>query len=177
MEMTVPQEEDSHPGYPPSLRVPVTLTAIGATLIETIDSTVVNVGLPKMMGGLDASVDEIAWVITAYSIGNVLMIPMTRFVSDRIGRKRYFTGSILLFTLFSYLCADSTSLFMVILFRLLQGITGAAFFATSQTLLIEAFPREQIGLANALFAAVMSRPKTLLFPDDRTLSPFVFRER
>ena len=156
MEMTVPQEEDSHPGYPPSLRVPVTLTAIGATLIETIDSTVVNVGLPKMMGGLDASVDEIAWVITAYSIGNVLMIPMTRFVSDRIGRKKYFTGSILLFTLFSYLCADSTSLFMVILFRLLQGITGAAFFATSQTLLIEAFPREQIGLANALFAVGIS---------------------
>ncbi|MCL4460442.1 MAG: DHA2 family efflux MFS transporter permease subunit [Nitrospirae bacterium] len=156
MEMTVSHEEDSHPGYPMALRVPLTMTAIGATLIETIDSTVVNVGLPKMMGGLDASVDEIAWVITAYSIGNVLMIPMTRFVSDRIGRKKYFTGSILLFTLFSYLCAGSTSLFAVILFRLLQGVTGAAFFATSQTLLIEAFPREQIGLANALFAVGIS---------------------
>ena len=156
MEMTVSEAEDSHPGYPLSLRVPLTLTAIGATLIETIDSTVVNVGLPKMMGGLDASVDEIAWVITAYSIGNVLMIPMTRFVSDRIGRKKYFTGSILLFTLFSYLCATSTSLVSVILFRLLQGVTGAAFFATSQTLLIEAFPKEQIGLANALFAVGIS---------------------
>lgn len=156
MEMTVSHDEDDHPGYPLKLRIPLTLTAIGATLIETIDSTVVNVGLPKMMGGLDATVDEIAWVITAYSIGNVLMIPMTRFVSDRIGRKYYFTGSILLFTIFSYFCATSTSLFMVILFRLLQGITGAAFFATSQTLLIEAFPREQIGLANALFAVGIS---------------------
>ncbi len=156
METTVSEVEDNHPGYPLSLRVPLTLTAIGATLIETIDSTVVNVGLPKMMGGLDASVDEIAWVITAYSIGNVLMIPMTRFVSDRIGRKKYFTVSILLFTLFSYLCAVSTSLMWVVVFRLLQGVTGAAFFATSQTLLIEAFPKEQIGLANALFAVGIS---------------------
>ena len=60
MEMTVSHDEDNHPGYPLKLRIPLTLTAIGATLIETIDSTVVNVGLPKMMGGLDATVDEIA---------------------------------------------------------------------------------------------------------------------
>ncbi len=156
MEATVSHDDDDHPGYPLRIRIPLTVTAIGATLIETIDSTVVNVGLPKMMGGLNATVDEIAWVITAYSIGNVLMIPMTRFVSDRLGRTVYFTGSILLFTLFSYFCAISTSLFFVILFRLLQGISGAAFFATSQTLLIEAFPRKQIGLANALFAVGIS---------------------
>lgn len=152
----VTAEGDDHSGYPLKIRIPLTLTAIGATLIETIDSTVVNVGLPKMMGGLNATVDEIAWVITAYSIGNVLMIPMTRFFSDRLGRKIYFTASILLFTLFSYLCAISTSLLFVIVFRLLQGLSGAAFFATSQTLLIEAFPRKQIGLANALFAVGIS---------------------
>ncbi|MHB1605608.1 MAG: DHA2 family efflux MFS transporter permease subunit [Leptospirales bacterium] len=156
MEPVLSPDADDHPGYPLRLRIPLTLTAIGATLIETIDSTVVNVGLPKMMGGLDATVDGIAWVITAYSIGNVLMIPMTRFLSDRMGRKVYFTASILLFTLFSYFCAISTTLFSVILFRLLQGISGAAFFATSQTLLIEAFPKKQIGLANALFAVGIS---------------------
>lgn len=157
METALSQDEgDDHPGYPLRIRIPLTLTAIGATLIETIDSTVVNVGLPKMMGGLDATVDGIAWVITAYSIGNVLMIPMTRFLSDRMGRKVYFTTSILLFTLFSYLCAISTTLFAVIFFRLLQGVSGAAFFATSQTLLIEAFPKKQIGLANALFAVGIS---------------------
>ncbi len=148
--------ETEHQGYPVRERILVTVAAIGATLIETVDSTVVNVGLPKMMGGLDATVDEIAWVITAYSIGNVLMIPMTRFFADRIGRKYFFTGSILFFTFFSFLCGQATSLPELVVFRLLQGVSGAAFFATSQALLIEAYPPNLVGLANALFAIGIS---------------------
>ena len=134
----------------------VVTAAVGATVLETLDSTVVNVGLPNMMGGLDTTLDGIAWVITAYTVGNVLMIPMTRFVSDRIGRRRYFTASILLFTLFSVLCGLSRELLPLVLFRLLQGMAGAAFFATSQTLIIDAFPPEKIALANAIFGVGIS---------------------
>ncbi len=144
-----PHPPVAHPGL-------VVTAAVGATVLETLDSTVVNVGLPNMMGGLDTTLDGIAWVITAYTVGNVLMIPMTRFVSDRIGRRRYFTASILLFTLFSVLCGLSRDLLPLVLFRLLQGMAGAAFFATSQTLIIDAFPPERIALANAIFGVGIS---------------------
>lgn len=139
----------AHPGM-------VVAAAVGATVLETLDSTVVNVGLPNMMGGLDTTLDGIAWVITAYTVGNVLMIPMTRFVSDWIGRRRYFTISIILFTLFSVLCGLSRDLLPLVFFRLLQGMAGAAFFATSQTLIIDAFPPERIAIANAIFGVGIS---------------------
>ncbi|MDA8058992.1 MAG: DHA2 family efflux MFS transporter permease subunit [Nitrospiraceae bacterium] len=154
-----PQPSSGHSGdmgYPIRERILVTICAIGATLIETVDSTVVNVGLPKMMGGLDATVDEVAWIITAYSIGNILMIPMTRFFADKIGRKVYFTGSVFFFAVFSFFCAQSTSLPELVIFRMFQGVSGAAFFATSQALLIEAYPSRLVGLANALFAIGIS---------------------
>lgn len=109
-----------------------------------------------MMGGLDTTIDGIAWVITAYTIGNVLMIPMTRYASDRLGRQRYFTLSIFLFTLFSVLCGLSRDLLPLVVFRLLQGMAGAAFFATSQTLIIDAFPPEKIAIANAIFGVGVS---------------------
>jgi len=148
-ETPIPHSPVFHPGL-------VVTVAIGATVLETLDSTVVNVGLPNMMGGLDTTIDGIAWVITAYTIGNVLMIPMTRFASDRFGRRRYFTASIILFTLFSVLCGLSRDLLPLVLFRLLQGMAGAAFFATSQTLIIDSFPPEKIALANALFGVGVS---------------------
>ncbi|MGC8528704.1 MAG: DHA2 family efflux MFS transporter permease subunit [Leptospirillia bacterium] len=135
---------------------PVITAAVGATVLETLDSTVVNVGLPNMMGGLDTTIDGIAWVITAYTIGNVLMIPMTRYLSDRLGRRRYFTLSIILFTLFSLLCGLSRDLLPLVVFRLLQGMSGAAFFATSQTLIIDAFPPEKVAMANAIFGIGVS---------------------
>ena len=134
----------------------VITAAVGATVLETLDSTVVNVGLPNMMGGLDTTIDGIAWVITAYTIGSVLMIPMTRYLSDRLGRRRYFTLSIVLFTLFSLLCGLSRDLLPLVIFRLLQGMSGAAFFATSQTLIIDAFPPEKVAMANAIFGIGVS---------------------
>ena len=155
MEPSLPSgASDIHP--PVAHPALVVTAAIGATVLETLDSTVVNVGLPNMMGGLDTTIDGIAWVITAYTIGNVLMIPMTRFVSDRFGRQRYFTLSILFFTIFSVLCGLSRDLLPLVFFRLLQGMAGAAFFATSQTLIIDSFPPEKIAIANAIFGVGVS---------------------
>src|ERR1700675_4222044 len=82
-----------------------------AAMLELIDTSIVNVAIPHMMGNLGATLDEISWVSTGYIIANVIVIPMSGWLSAYFGRKRYFTGSILLFTLASFFCGSSHSLF------------------------------------------------------------------
>src|ERR1700730_6128755 len=129
----------------------ITITVVLATLIELIDTSIVNVALPQMMGNLSATLDEVAWVVTSYVVANVIVVPMTGFLSGIFGRRNYFAGSIVLFTIASFFCGHATNIWELVIFRFIQGIGGGGLFATSQSILIETFPPEELGLANGLF--------------------------
>jgi DHA2 family multidrug resistance protein len=123
-----------------------------AALLQTIDLTIVNVALPTIQGNLGATVDEGTWVLTAYVIANVVVIPMTPWLQLRFGRKNYFLASIAGFTVASMLCGLATSLTALIWFRVLQGAFGGGLLATAQVVLRDTFPPEQMGMSQSIFA-------------------------
>jgi DHA2 family multidrug resistance protein len=129
----------------------IAATVTMAAMLELIDTSIVNVAIPHMMGNLGATLDEIAWVSTSYIIANVIVIPMSGWLSAYFGRKRYFTGSILLFTLASFFCGSSHSLLGLIFWRVIQGIGGGALLSTAQATLYESFPPEEAGTGMAIF--------------------------
>ena len=129
----------------------ITVAATLAALMQVIDTSIVNVAIPHMMGELGASIDEIAWVSTGYILASVIVIPMTAWLSGFFGRKRYFTTSILIFTAASFFCGASSTLPMLIFWRIVQGIGGGALLSTSQAVIFEAFPKREVGTAMALF--------------------------
>src|SRR5256886_1164343 len=104
-----------------------------------------------MMGNLGATLDEIAWVSTGYIVANVIVLPITGWLSAYFGRRRYFAGSIALVTLASFLCGNAGSLGALIFWRIVQGLGGGALLSTSQAILYEEFPREEYGTAMAIF--------------------------
>ena len=121
------------------------------TLIEIIDTSVVNVALDHIRGSLSAGIDESTWTITSYLVSNAIIIPMTGWLSRFFGRKRYLIFSISLFTLSSLLCGSAWSLQSLVFFRILQGIGGGALQPISQSILLETFPQKQHGMAMAIF--------------------------
>jgi DHA2 family multidrug resistance protein len=129
----------------------IAFAVVLAALMQVIDSSIVNVALPDMMGNLGASLDEIAWVSTGYILASVIVIPLTGFLGDLFGRKRYFVGSIVLFTMSSFFCGASGTLGMLIMWRIIQGVGGGALMTVSQAVLFESFPVEEAGMAMALF--------------------------
>jgi len=134
-----------------SRRVIITITAIVCALLEIIDTTIVNVSITNMRGNLGATTSEIGWVITAYAIGNVIIIPMTSWLSAQFGRRNYFAASIILFTICSFLCGNSTTITELTIFRFLQGVGGGALLVTSQTIITESYPPEKRGMAQAIY--------------------------
>ncbi len=132
-------------------RVIITITAIFCALLEIVDTTIVNVALPKMQGTLGATLSEVGWVITAYAIGNVIIVPMTSWLSQQFGRRNYFAASIIIFTVFSFLCGNATGIWELVAFRFLQGIGGGALLVTSQTIITESYPVEKRGMAQAIY--------------------------
>ncbi|HZZ75894.1 MAG TPA: DHA2 family efflux MFS transporter permease subunit, partial [Puia sp.] len=134
-----------------SRRVIITITAIICTLLEIIDTTIVNVALNDMRGNLGATLTEVAWVITAYAIGNVIIIPMTSWLSTQFGRRNYFAASIMIFTICSFLCGNAHGIWELVVFRFLQGLGGGALLATSQTIITEAYPPEKRNMAQAIY--------------------------
>src|SRR4051812_2061907 len=114
-----------------SRRVIITITAIFCALLEIVDTTIVNVALNDMKGNLGATLNEIGWVITAYAIGNVIIVPMTSWLSAQFGRRNYFAASIIIFTVCSFLCGNANGIWQLVLFRFLQGIGGGGFFVGS----------------------------------------------
>src|SRR5690348_14921007 len=129
----------------------VTFTVITAALLELIDTTIVNVSLPDIMGNLGATLDNVGWVVTAYAVANVIVLPMSGWLGNKFGRKNYFLFSIITFTATSFFCGHATSLNELILFRVIQGLAGGGLLSTSQAILLEAWPPEEIGMATALF--------------------------
>ncbi|HEY2064939.1 MAG TPA: DHA2 family efflux MFS transporter permease subunit [Gemmatimonadaceae bacterium] len=152
-------EETDAPEPPPHTEVRrgaehkylIAVAVVLAALMQVIDSSIVNVALPDMMGNLGANLDEIAWVSTGYILASVIIIPLTGFLGDLFGRKRYFVGSVILFTAASFFCGAAHSLGMLILWRIIQGIGGGALMTVSQAVLFESFPPEEAGMAMALF--------------------------
>lgn len=129
----------------------ITITVIMASLLELIDTTIVNVALPDIMGNLGATLEDAGWLVTGYAVANVIVLPMSGWLGDRFGRKNYFLASILIFTVSSYLCGNANGLTELILFRILQGLAGGGLLSTAQAILMETWPREEIGMATALF--------------------------
>src|SRR5213593_3733643 len=103
----------------------ILLGLITAAMMEILDTTIINVALPRMAGNLSATQEEIAWVSTSYILANVVVLPMTAFFTERFGRKNYLVFSILMFIAASFLCGTAHSLGELVLFRLLQGAGGA----------------------------------------------------
>ena len=144
------QEMDSLVEYG-SRRVIITITAIFCALLEIVDTTIVNVALNNMRGSLGATLTEVAWVITAYAIGNVIIVPMTSWLSQQFGRRNYFAASIILFTICSFLCGNATGIWELVAFRFLQGIGGGALLVTSQTIITESYPPAKRSMAQAIY--------------------------
>jgi DHA2 family multidrug resistance protein len=137
----------------------IIVVAVMASLLEIIDTSIVNVALPSMMGNLGATLEDISMVITGYAIANAIVLPVSAWLGERIGRRTYFLGCILMFTIASVLCGIAPNLECLIVFRIFQGLAGGALLPTSQTLIYEQFPKEKAGMAGALFGmSVMIGP-------------------
>ena len=129
----------------------IVITVVMCCLLELIDTSIVNVALTQMMGNLSATQQEVSWVVASYAIANVIVIPMTGFLAEQFGRKNYYLFSVILFTLASMACGQSTNIWELVAFRFIQGVGGGALMATSQAILIDTFPPHQLPLGQALF--------------------------
>jgi DHA2 family multidrug resistance protein len=129
----------------------ILLGLITAAIMEVLDTTIINVALPQMAGNLGATQQEISWVSTGYILSNVVVLPMTAFFTERIGRQRYLVASIIIFILASVFCGTSSSLTELVVWRIIQGAGGAALLSTAQATLRQIFPREQQGMVQAIF--------------------------
>jgi DHA2 family multidrug resistance protein len=137
----------------------IVFVAVLASLLEIIDTSIVNVALPTMMGNLGATLEDISMVITGYAIANAIVLPVSAWLSERIGRRQYYLGCIVAFTLTSVACGLAPNLFTLTIFRIFQGLAGGALLPTSQTLIYEQFPKEKAGMAGAIFGmSVMVGP-------------------
>ena len=129
----------------------ITLAASLGAILEVIDTVITNVALPDIRGNLGATLSEAGWVSTSYACANVVIIPLSAWLGIRFGKKNYFLFSLVGFTLASLLCGFSQSLGMLIFARVIQGISGGGLLAKAQSLVFEAFPREERPMAQALF--------------------------
>jgi DHA2 family multidrug resistance protein len=128
--------------------------SLGA-LLEVVDSSIVNVALTEMQNALGATVSGVGWVVSSYAVANVIILPLTAWLGLRFGRKRYFVTSLVLFTISSVLCGMATSLPILILARVLQGLGGGGLLAKAQAILFETFPKEEQAMAQGLFGAIV----------------------
>jgi DHA2 family multidrug resistance protein len=128
--------------------------AIGA-LLEIIDTSIVNVALSDIQAAVGATLTQVSWVVSSYAIANVIVLPMSAWLGNRFGKKRYFVFSLIGFTLASVLCGLSNSLTMLIAARALQGLMGGGLLAKAQAFLYETFPREEQAMAQGFFGAIV----------------------
>jgi MFS transporter, DHA2 family, multidrug resistance protein len=139
--------EESHKRPSIALVVAVVLTAI----LEVLDITIVSVAIPHMLGSFGATSDQITWVLTSYLVAAAVVMPLTGYLSERLGRRRLLNISIVGFVISSALCGVSWNLLSMVIFRVAQGVCGAPLIALSQAILLDAFPREKHGQALAVF--------------------------
>jgi DHA2 family multidrug resistance protein len=130
----------------------VAVAVMFGTFMEVLDTTVVNVSLPHIAGSLSATIDEATWALTSYLVANAIVLPMTGWLASYFGRKRLLLWSVTGFTLTSFLCGAAPNLASLVVFRIMQGLTGGALQPLSQAVLLEAFPPEKRGKAMAFWA-------------------------
>src|SRR5438477_674079 len=126
-----------HPGHSPWA---VALTVTIATFMEVMDTSIANVALPHIAGGLSAGQDESTWVLTSYLVSNAIVLPLSGWLSSIVGRKRFYMGCVALFTVSSFLCGFAPNLPALIIFRILQGIGGGGLQPSEQAILADNFP-------------------------------------
>jgi MFS transporter, DHA2 family, multidrug resistance protein len=129
----------------------VACAVIIPTFMEVLDTTIANVALRYIAGGLSAAATDAEWVITSYLAANAVVLPISGWLSARLGRRNYFLGSIAVFTIASAACGMATSLGQIILFRIIQGLAGGGLQPSSQGVLLDSFPAEKQGTAQTLF--------------------------
>ena len=127
-------------------------TVMLATFMEVLDTSIANVSLNHIAGGLSATVEESTWVLTSYLVSNAIVLPLTGWFSTLFGRKRFYMFCVTLFTLSSLLCGLAPSLGMLVFFRVLQGAGGGGLQPISQAILVESFPKHKQGMAQAVYA-------------------------
>ena len=133
-------------------RILVVVAVISATLLEIIDTTIVNVALPNIQGNFGVAVDQGAWIVTGYIIANVIVIPITPWLARRFGRSQYFVASIVIFTIASLMCGLAPNFGTLVFWRIIQGLGGGGLISTSQATLRDTFPINQQGAAQGIFA-------------------------
>ena len=129
----------------------IALAVVVPTFMEVLDTTIANVALRYIAGGLSAAVTDSEWVITSYLAANAIVLPISGWLAAHLGRRNYFLISIAIFTLSSLLCGMATSLGQLILFRVMQGLAGGGLQPSSQGILLDSFPPEKQGAAQTLF--------------------------
>lgn len=137
----------------------IALTVTLASFMEVLDTSIANVALPHIAGGLSASEDEATWVLTSYLVSNAIILPLSGWFSLLLGRKRFYMTCVALFTLSSFLCGIAPSLGLLVFFRVLQGIGGGGLQPSEQAILADTFPPRQRGMAFAIYGvAVVTAP-------------------
>jgi len=154
--MAAQENQGFHPGHSPWA---IALTVTLATFMEVMDTSIANVALPHVAGGLSAGQDESTWVLTSYLVSNAVVLPMSAWLSERFGRKRFYMTCVLIFTISSFLCGLAPSLGMLIFFRVLQGIGGGGLAPSEQAILADTFAPSKRGMAFAVYGmAVVLAP-------------------
>jgi len=137
----------------------IALTVTLATFMEVLDTSVANVALPHIAGSLSAGQDESTWILTSYLVSNAIILPMSGWFSQMIGRKRFYMSCVAIFTISSFLCGLAPSLGMLIFFRVLQGVGGGGLQPSEQAILADTFPPAKRGMAFAVYGmAVVLAP-------------------
>ncbi|BBH51751.1 DHA2 family efflux MFS transporter permease subunit [Fluviispira sanaruensis] len=137
----------------------IVFVAVLASLLEIIDTSIVNVAIPTIMGNLGATLEDASMIVTGYTVANAIVLPASAWLGERIGRRNYYLGCIIVFTTTSAACGLAPNLSSLIVFRILQGLAGGALLPTSQALIFEQFPKEKAGMAGAIFGmSVMIGP-------------------
>jgi MFS transporter, DHA2 family, multidrug resistance protein len=129
----------------------ITVTVMLGLIMAIIDSTIVNVAISTIGGNLGATVDEVAWVATGYILANVVVMPLNGWLTALLGRKRFYATSLALFTIASFFCGTARSIWVLVFYRVIQGLGGGALQPTAQAILFETFPVEKRGAAMAIF--------------------------
>ncbi|HET9122508.1 MAG TPA: DHA2 family efflux MFS transporter permease subunit, partial [Acidiferrobacteraceae bacterium] len=134
-----------------SRRLIISIAVMAATVMQVLDTTIVNVALPHMEGQLGASPDQISWVLTSYLVASAIFMPLTGYLTDRLGRRNYLLLSIAGFVITSMLCGLSFNIGEIVVARLLQGVFGAALVPLSQAIMVDVYPLEERGRAMAIW--------------------------
>ena len=140
---------------PPVNHWVVAITVTLATFMEVLDTSIANVALPYISGGLAVGRSQATWVLTSYLVANAIVLPLSGWLMGLFGRKRFYMICVFLFTISSALCGAAPSIELLILFRVFQGLGGGGLQPSEQGILVDTFPSRQLGMAMAMYGVAV----------------------